>query len=213
MSTGTSSRRRPSQEGELDDAGRTPDVGADAAQQRDRRVHRPAGRQQVVEHDDALTLRNRIGLDLDRVGAVFERVFVADRGARQLVLLAHHGEAEPEPVGERRGDQEAARFDADQPVRFVARDRFRQRIHRRPPGARVLQQGGDVVKQDAGLREVRDLADMVLERRHAHRSVHDAGSLPGTPPAAAILAAPSPPRPRRRRRNDGNASGYRGCAP
>ena len=95
MSTGTSSLSRPFEEGELDDAGGTPHVGADPAQQLDRGLHRPAGRQQVVEHHDPLTGRDRVGLDLDRVGAVFERVFVADRRARQLVLLAYHRESEP----------------------------------------------------------------------------------------------------------------------
>ena len=69
---------------------------------------------------DALSRRDRVGLDLDRVAAVFEIVGVGDGRARQLAALAHHDEAAAEAERERRGDEEAARFDADEQIRAVA---------------------------------------------------------------------------------------------
>ncbi len=66
------------EEAELDDRCGTDDVGADAAQEVDRRRHGAAGRQQIVEDDDALAGADGVGLDLDGVGAVFERILVGD---------------------------------------------------------------------------------------------------------------------------------------
>src|SRR3546814_10366181 len=57
-----------------------------------------------------------------RVGAVFEIVGVGQGGARQLALLAHHGEAAAQAIGERGGDQETTRLDADQHVRTMRAD-------------------------------------------------------------------------------------------
>ena len=43
---------------------RTDDVGADAAQEMDRRRHGAAGREEIVEDDDALAGGDGVGLDL-----------------------------------------------------------------------------------------------------------------------------------------------------
>ena len=40
----------------------------------DRSLHRSPGRQQIIEDDDPLTRRNRVLLDLDGVGPIFEIV-------------------------------------------------------------------------------------------------------------------------------------------
>ena len=125
--------------------------------------HGAAGGQQVVQQHHALAGLHRIGLHLDPVGAVFQRVVQPDGRARQLARLAQHDEAEAEFQRQRRGDQEAAALDAGQHVGLVRADDVGQARHRRAPGRAVPQQGGDVVEQDARLREIRDAADMVAE--------------------------------------------------
>src|SRR6185437_17096402 len=62
------------EEAQLDDAGGGDDLGADAAAQLDRRGQGAAGGQQIVDDGDAASRLNRVGLDLDRVVAVFEIV-------------------------------------------------------------------------------------------------------------------------------------------
>jgi len=96
------------QEAQLDDTGRGDHVAAALAYQVDRRLHRAAGRDQVVENDHPLTRGNRVLLHLDRVGAVFEVVGIPHGPAGQLALLADHREAVAERVGERRGDEKPA---------------------------------------------------------------------------------------------------------
>lgn len=136
--------------------------------------HGAAGRQQVVDQHDALALLHGVLLDLDRVGAVFQRVSVAHCRAGQLALLAQHDEAGAECQGERGGEQEAARFDAGQQVGLVRPQPVGQAFDRRVPGLGVRQQGRDVVEQDAGLGEIRDRADVLLE---VDVVVHDACSV------------------------------------
>src|SRR3546814_20626099 len=74
-----------------------------------------------------------------RVGAVFEIVGVGQGGARQLALLAHHGEAAAQAIGERGGDQETTRLDADQHVRTMRADQVAQQIGRASCRERVCQ--------------------------------------------------------------------------
>ena len=53
------------------------------------------------------------------VGAIFERIFLGDRLAGQLAVLADQQQAGAEPLGQRGGDDEAARLDAGDQVRLV----------------------------------------------------------------------------------------------
>ncbi len=122
------------------------DVAADLAAKVDRRRHGAAGREQIVEHGDALSGLDRIGLNLDRVGAVFEVVGEGHGGARQLAALPDHDEAAIEAVGQGRGDEKAARFDADENLRPVRPQRIAKLMHRLVPGAGMREQRRDVVE-------------------------------------------------------------------
>jgi len=83
--------------------------------------------------------------------------------AGQLAVLAHHEEAAAEFDRQRRRHQEAARFDAGQQVRLVRCDDAGQRLDGFAPRILVRQQRRDVAKQDAGLRKVRHIGDVLLE--------------------------------------------------
>ena len=113
--SGTSMRDGPSV---LDDAGHSPALEPVAAleeleldqereadhlaleplDQFDRAVDRAAGREQVVDDQDLLTRRDRVAVDLERVRAVFERIFDGDRLGRQLAQLAD-GDETRRPAG------------------------------------------------------------------------------------------------------------------
>ena len=86
-----------------------------------------------------------------------------DSAARQLALLAHHRKAAAERVGERRGDEKAARFDADQKVRAERTHRVRHALDRCVPSLRVREQRRDVVEQDPGLRKIGDRPNVLLQ--------------------------------------------------
>ncbi len=119
------------QERQLDDACRSGDDPAALAHEVDCRLHGPAGREQIVEHDDPLTRPDRVLLDLEGVGPVFEIVGEANRFPRQFALFANHGKAAAEFISERRSDKKAAGFDADQQFGLV-------RPQRRSPGCSTV---------------------------------------------------------------------------
>ena len=153
----------PVQEIQLDNKGGGDHVGADGAQQFYGGGRCAAGGQQVVHQHHFLIPVQRVFLNFDRVGAVFELIGVRDGLARQLVFLAEHGESDSQPQGKRRGNQETTGFDTDQPLRFVGADFICQPVDGRRPGFRMLQQRRDVVKKNARLGKIRHRPYMVFE--------------------------------------------------
>src|ERR1700730_5119163 len=151
---------------ELNDAGAGAHVPAAWATQVDGGLHRPAGSHQIIEHHDALSRDDGIFLDLYGVGSVFEVIGVAHGWARQLALLADHRKTALEFEGERRRNQKPARFDADQKIWLVGLERPGEALHSRTPSARMCKQGRDIVEQNAGLWEIGDRADVLLEVHH-----------------------------------------------
>ena len=118
---------------------------------------------EVVDQHDALAFPDGIGMYLEPVGAVFERVIDADGFRRQFAGLAHGDEPDPERDRHRRAE--------DEPARFHARNRLGFRLAgaigqpgdgRGKPGA-VTDQGGDVAELDARRREVRHRAHKGLQ--------------------------------------------------
>src|SRR5437868_2818194 len=65
----------------------------------------------------SLSLGERVGVQLERVEAVLERVLDADGVPRQLAGLARRHERAAEPVRERAAEDEAARLGAEDHVR------------------------------------------------------------------------------------------------
>jgi hypothetical protein len=102
-------------------------------------------------------------MDLERIHAVLEDVLGGVRRPRQLAGLAHGDEAGADLVRHRPAEDEPAclggRDDVDPPLARERRDLVDRLRERR----RVQQQRGDVLEDDPGLWEVRDVADVVAE--------------------------------------------------
>src|SRR4029079_558374 len=75
------------QELELDDERQPDDLAAELLDELDRRLRGPARRQHVVVDQDALALDDRVGVHLQRVEAVFERVLRCPAPPRHLAGL------------------------------------------------------------------------------------------------------------------------------
>ena len=135
----------------------------------DRALDRAAGRQEVVDDQHLLARLDRVAMDLERVRAVFERVLDGDRLGRQLAELPDRDQAGVELVGHRGTEDEPARLHPDDDVDLLVLVRLEHQIDRLLVGAGILEQGRDVVEEDAGLREVGDLADPFAQRLGGHR--------------------------------------------
>ena len=87
-----------------------------------------------------VALADRVGVNLDRVDAVFEAVFLADRPPGQLALLADRHEAAAELMGDGAAEDEAARLDAGDMVDAGAGERAARSpstAARRPAGSAI----------------------------------------------------------------------------
>ena len=67
--------------------GRPTTIAAELLDELDRRLRGAAGREHVVVDEHALARRDRVGVHLERVEAVLERVLDADRPPGQLAGL------------------------------------------------------------------------------------------------------------------------------
>ncbi len=129
----SSSRRRPPSSTSSITNAHSTTFGAQLLEQRERRGRGAARREQVVDHEHALAADHGVVVDLEPVGAVLERVLVADRPRRQLARLAERHEARVEQLRDR-GPEDEPRLDArdlvdaagvalGEPVRDVAEAR------------------------------------------------------------------------------------------
>ena len=103
-------------------------------------LQRPAGRQDVVDDEDPLAGRHRVGVQLQRRRPVLERVVGRDPLARQLAGLADRDDADAGVQRHGRGEQEAAGLHADDDVEpgvaaVPVGRRRRPPADRRPAGA------------------------------------------------------------------------------
>ena len=103
-------------------------------------------------------------MDLQRVGAIFQCVFEFRCCSRQFARLAQRDETRIQTIGDRRAEDESARFHAQHQVDAGFEIMFGERIDQHGQAEPVLEQGGDVVKQDALLGEIGNFADQFLQR-------------------------------------------------
>src|SRR5262249_3626929 len=134
----------------------------------DRRARGAAGREQVVDDQHLLSLVDRVAVHLEAVGAVFERVAHADRRVRKLPDLAYGNEARADPIRDRGAEDEPAALDPDDERDAVPAVRIRERVDRETESLRVAQERRDVVKENAGFRKVRHVANAILECLHGY---------------------------------------------
>src|SRR5215218_669941 len=218
----------PVQEAELDEGGDADDLAAEPFDQPGGRPGGAAGGEHVVDDQHPLAGDDRVGVELKGGGAVLQRVLLGLHLVGQLAGLADGHEAGAEVVGDRRGEDEAARLDADHLVDVAAAEVHHRLVDHRGEGDLVGEQRGDVLEHDALLWEVRHVADQGPQALDVDG--HDAppcrggaaasggGAWPGGTPAArttcaaagpgaasgagvaGLAAAPGRPPPGRRRR-------------
>ena len=109
--------------GQIDDEAGGEHLGAELAQKLHRALRGAAGRDQVVDQDDAVALLHRVLVHLHLVEAVFQRIGDRHPLVRQLALLADRHEAGRDLMRHRAAEDEAARLDAGDLVDLHARPR------------------------------------------------------------------------------------------
>gem|GEM_PF-123761 len=131
------------------------------------REARAAGRKQIVSNHDPGAGVNGVLVNLKRVHAVLELVADAFGGGGQLVGLADRDESRANVIGERGGENEAARFDAQNIIRLQRGDLLGQPVDHLPESGPVFQQRGDVVEKNARLRKIWNFADQLFQLVHS----------------------------------------------
>src|SRR5258707_11172333 len=122
-----------------------------------------AGGQQVVHDDYFLAGLDSVFVDLQRVNAVFQLITPLGGFCRQLARLADGNETGVQTIGQGRAKDETASFNGQHGVYLGVQIVLGKGIDQRGKPHFVFQQGGDVVKENAFLGEVRHLADELLE--------------------------------------------------
>src|SRR6185503_644469 len=115
--------------------------------------------EEIVRDDDAMTIADRVAMDLQGVLTILKIVRNRCALSRQLAWLAHRHKPCPEVISERGRKDKSARFDSDYRINFLPFKLRRERVDRVAQSFRMLEQSGDVIKIDAGLGKVRHFAD------------------------------------------------------
>ena len=102
-------------------------------------------------------------MDLQRIGAVLQSVVVFRRCGGQFPGLANRDESCIEAVRQGRAKNEPARLHAEHEIYISPDVVLRKRIYQRCKPDLIFEQRGDVVKQNALLREVRNFANQLLQ--------------------------------------------------
>src|SRR5439155_16529443 len=149
-------------------------LAAEAFHQVGGRARSPARSQEVVDDQHALPRANRVFMNLQRVAAVFELVAGADAPRRQLPRLAHRREAGPDAIRDRRAENEPAALDGDNDLDTLILERKGKRIDGRAEARWILQQRRDVVEENPGLGEVRNMTDFFFKLVHRYLTLNPA---------------------------------------
>ncbi len=139
-----------------------------------------AGGEEVVDDEYAFGLGEGIGVDLKAVSAVFKGVLDAVHGAGEFAGLADGHEAGRERLGHGDAEDESPGFGADDHVHAHAAVGVGHEFHGEGEALAVGKEGREVLEDDAGLGEVRDVDDECAE------FVHGAG-LPGGCGEASVV--------------------------
>src|SRR6266853_1367802 len=151
---------------ELNDELEADDFAAQLADQLRHRRRSPASGEHVIDNQDATADFDGVAMDLQHVGAVFELIFDALRRRGELPGLAHGDESGAQRIGHGGGEDKAAGLDADHGVDRLSLGIRTQAVDDAAQPLSVLQQRGDVVKQNARLGKIRHFADQTFQMVH-----------------------------------------------
>src|ERR1700682_6373523 len=153
----------PAQVFELDQDLDSDHLTSELANQANRGGCGAARGQYIIDDQDLLAGFDGIRMDLELVGSVLELVRLADGFPGQLAHLADGYETGVELDGDRRARDETARLDGGHEVGCRLGPPLRHHVD---DLAKYLLAGGqrrDVAKNDAGLREAGDVANVLLQ--------------------------------------------------
>src|SRR4029077_5484658 len=105
-------------------------------------------------------------MNFELVTAVFELVGDGDDLPRQLLRLAHGDKSRAEAIGQRRRKNKSARFDSGDDVHMLPGVMLAQPVHQGMKAARILQQRGQIVKENARLWIIGYLANQFFQIVH-----------------------------------------------
>ena len=118
-------------------------------------------------------------MHLEGVEAVLQGVLGPDGEDGQLPRACGGHESTSEPVCDRRPEDEPARLGADDDVDLPRLGPLGHLVDRLVQGLGVRQEGHDVLEDDPGTGEVRDVADLRAEVDAGHRAAMLTGSAAG----------------------------------
>ena len=104
------------EEGQFDEEGDADDFAAELFDHSAGGLHGASGGEEVIDHEDALTVLDGVGVDFEFVGSVFEFVFFGDGLSGQFAGLAYGDETDIEFSGDGGAEDKAAGFGADDEV-------------------------------------------------------------------------------------------------
>src|SRR6185503_3762759 len=143
---------------ELDQKLHANDLGAKSTDETDRRGGGATSREQVVHDQDSLTACGRILVNLEAVRAVLEGIRSLACVRRQLAGL--------QAIRDCRSEDKATALDSDDDVDRRPDMRRGHGVNRQLKTGPALQERRHVVEQDARLRKVRHMSNLLLERFH-----------------------------------------------
>src|SRR3989441_329399 len=158
------------EEGELDQERHADDVAPELLDQPERRGHRAARGEQVIDGEYALPRLDRVLVDGERVAPVLELVLDLDGLARELAELPHGDETRAQLAGERPTEDQPARPDGDHDVHALLLIAAREHVDHVVERRTVLEKGGDVLEEDPLGWEVPDVTDLRPEVGDVHRA-------------------------------------------
>src|SRR5579863_9435952 len=147
---------------QLDEKRKGFNVGPETLEETARRGRRSTRCKQVVHHCDPIVLVECIGMDLERVRAVFERIIFREFAERQLSRLSHGNEARPDCIRERSTEHVAARLDSNDVVDLAILETVDKEIDRRLEALLVFEHGGNVAKEDPRDWKIGDCSNELL---------------------------------------------------
>jgi hypothetical protein len=156
---------------QLDHERQPDDISAEFLDQFDNGFGRASGSEQIVSDDYVMAFADRVPVNFKRILAVFQVVAVAFDFLRQFLRLADGNETRAQLVGQRRGEDETARFDADYTIDFFAAEMFNRPVDHRAQSSGVFQQCGDVIEENAWFREIGDFADQFFKLHFGHGEI------------------------------------------
>ena len=135
----------------------------------DCRLHRSAGGDEIVDHEDSLPGLYGIHVHLDDIGAILGLVLLSDRLVWEFPRLPHRNESRAELKCQRGSYDEAPGLDPHDDVDLIVDEEACKLLYCVPEDLVVLDQGRDVAEHYPLSGEIGNGPDSVLDVLHVHR--------------------------------------------